>query len=78
MPARIKAISQQVASIQNIKIIKQISPRNIKVHERIDHDKLNDAIFMRIRLVIIAQLSVEVVGGNVEIWWGAGALISVA
>jgi len=27
---------------------------------------------MRIRLVIIAQLSVEVVGGNVEIWWGAG------
>jgi hypothetical protein len=48
------------------------------VYKRIDHDELNDAIFMRIRLVIIAQLSVEVVGGNVEIWWGAGALISVA
>jgi hypothetical protein len=61
-----------VASIQNIKIIKQIYPRNIKVYKRIDHDELNDAIFMRIRLVIIAQLSVEVVGGNVEIWWGAG------
>jgi len=56
-----------VASIQNIKIIKQIYPRNIKVYKRIDYDELNDVIFMRIRLVIIAQLSVEVVGGNVEI-----------
>jgi hypothetical protein len=37
------------------------------VHKRIDYNKLNDAIFIRIRLVIIAQLSVEVVGGNVEI-----------
>jgi len=42
------------------------------VYTRIDYNKLNDAIFMQIRLVIIAQLSVEVVGGNVEIWWGVG------
>ena len=41
------------------------------MHKRINYNELNDAIFMRIRLVIIAQLSVEVVGGNVEIWWGA-------
>jgi hypothetical protein len=61
-----------VASIQNIKIIKQIYLRNIKVHKRIDYNKLNNAIFMQIRLVIIAQLSAEVVGSNVEIWWGAG------
>ena len=61
-----------MASIQNIKIIKQIYPRNIKVYKRIDYNKLNNAIFMQIKLVIIAQLSVEVVGGNIEIWWGAG------
>ena len=42
------------------------------MYKRIDYNKLNNAIFMQIKLVIIAQLSVEVVGGNIEIWWGAG------